>query len=214
MISLSPRLKTVERLINKCDTFADIGCDHAFLSAYLLQSGKCKKTICCDINEMPLKSAEKNMRFLGLADKSDFRLCSGLSGIAELEANEIAIAGMGAELICSILDDCEWKKSKEVHFVFQPMTHPEILRKYLCLNGFEIQKEILVTDSNHTYCVFDAVYTEKITKNELFYYIGKTENFKTPEAQSFFSHLLNYLKNKSKGSADYSIIIGEIEKLL
>ena len=36
-ISLDSRLKCIAELIGKCDHYADIGCDHGRLGAFLLQ---------------------------------------------------------------------------------------------------------------------------------------------------------------------------------
>ena len=214
MINLSPRLKAAAELVEPCRTFADIGCDHGFLSAYLLQSKKCKEAICCDINKGPLNSARQTMQRLALGEACSFRLASGLDALKAGEAQEIAVAGMGAELIASILSACPFAKDEKIHFIFQPMTHPEILREYLCKNGFEIGKEILVSDSKHVYTVFDARFTGAVSSNELLYYIGKISDFSSAEAKSYFSRLIKYLQNKAKGGRDYSHIINAVKEKL
>ena len=47
----SLRLKTVASFINQDDKVVDIGCDHAYLSIYLIKNKFCKKVIASDINE-------------------------------------------------------------------------------------------------------------------------------------------------------------------
>ena len=66
---------------------------------------------------------------------------------------------MGAELIVDILSNCDFVN--ELHLILQPMTHPEIARKYLYDNGFEINNDFIVTDAKHSYSIFDANYTGK-----------------------------------------------------
>lgn len=59
------------------------------------------------------------------------RLSNGLENIAENEADDFVIAGMGGELIAAILDSCAYAKNSEKHFILQPMTKSEVLIKYL-----------------------------------------------------------------------------------
>ena len=51
MIKLTPRLKTVADMIEKCECFLDIGTDHAYLPAYIVENGIAKRAIASDINE-------------------------------------------------------------------------------------------------------------------------------------------------------------------
>ena len=53
---------------------------------------------------------------------------------------------MGGELIVSILDRAEWIRDEKITLVLQPMTHPEILSRYLAENGFEVLDEVIVCD--------------------------------------------------------------------
>ena len=92
------------------------------------------------------------------------------------------------------------------------MTHPEILRKYLCDNGFEIQNDIIVKEGRHCYSVFDAYYTGNIFNcDKSYYYLGNIKNF---ENKDYFNHLLNYLENKLKSGEDFSDVISAIKEKL
>ena len=126
------------------------------------------------------------------------------------ECDTVIIAGMGAELIVDILSNCDFVN--ELHLILQPMTHPEIARKYLYDNGFEINNDFIVTDAKHSYSIFDANYTGKITpKVPTDYFLGNITDFSQKE---YFLHLLNYLKNKSKSGADLSDVISAVEEIL
>ena len=117
---------------------------------------------------------------------------------------------MGAELIVDILSHCDFKN--ELHLILQPMTHPEIARKYLYDNGFEIFNDFIVKDSTHFYSAFDAKYTgTKTPKTQKDYYFGNISDFSHKE---YFLHLLNYLKNKSKSGIDLSEVISAVEAIL
>ena len=137
-------------------------------------------------------------------------MSDGLQSVNADDCTDVAVCGMGGELIADIISACPWAKSKDKHYVFNPMTHPEVLRKYLCNNGFEIGRDIIVKEGRHYYSVFDAVYTGMIKDcPESYYYLGNIDDF---EHKAYFKHLLNYLENKMKGGADYSEIISAVKE--
>ena len=87
--------------------FADIGTDHAHLPIFLLKTGKIARAVAADVNEGPLDRARRNAMSEGVAEKIDFRLANGLAGMDELGLTDIAICGMGGELIAAILSGIE-----------------------------------------------------------------------------------------------------------
>ena len=212
MIKLTKRLSAVAQLVRENSSLADVGCDHGYLPAFLLLNGKIKSAVASDINEGPLNSCIQLVADYSLQDKIKCVLSDGLKNVDEQDCSDISVCGMGGELIAQILENCPWAKNSEKHFIFNPMTHPEILRKYLCDNGFEIQSDIVVKEGRHYYSVFDAYYTGDVHSfPESYYYLGNINNF---EYKDYFNHLLNYLENKSKGGADYSDIISAIKEKL
>ena len=91
---------------------------------------------------------------------------------------DIAILGMGGELIVSIIDKAEWVKDKNIRLILQPMTHAHTLAKYLLDNGFSIVDERICatssTRSDRIYRVICAEYsgnTEALSDAE--YLVGK-----------------------------------------
>lgn len=104
--------------------------------------------------------------------------------------------GMGAELIVDILSRCDFKN--ELHLILQPMTHPEIARKYLYDNGFEIFNDFIVKDSKHFYSVFDAKYTgAKTPKTQKDYYFGNISDFSHKEYFYIFLIILKTNQNQA-----------------
>ncbi len=209
-MKLSKRLKAAADLVSKNCRLADIGCDHGYVPVYLVKNAHISHALACDINIGPLSSCRKLVEQEELSDFIECRLSDGLQNIIADEADDILIAGMGGELIADILSKCDFVKDK--HLVLNPMTHPEIARKWLFDNGFEIDNDLVVQDGAHHYSVFDAVYSgAKKEYNAEDYYLGNIKDFSDKE---YFYHLLNYLKNKSKGGGDYSSVISAIEKKL
>lgn len=210
MIKLTQRLLAVARLVRENSSLADIGCDHGFLPVHLVLNGRIKSAVAADINEGPLASCRSLVNEYALDEKIKCVLSDGLKNIPENEADDIAICGMGGELIADILSKCEWTKSADKHYIFNPMTHPEILRKYLCENGFEIGADMIVKEGRHYYSVFEATYTGATKAYpESYYYLGNITDFTHKE---YFHHLLNYLENKEKSGFDFSKVIADIKE--
>lgn len=205
---LSDRLFAVASLVKRGSVVADVGTDHGYVPVYLVKNGIAKSAVASDINEGPLSSCRKLVEDENLSDKIKVRLSDGTESIASEEYDTLIIAGMGGELICSIL--AGEKNLKDKHIVLNPMTHPELAREFLYSNGFEIENDIIVKDAKHFYSVFDAYYTGNILpKKRSDYYIGNITDFTNRE---YFVHLINYLKNKEKSGEDLSDIISALEE--
>ena len=146
----------------------DVGCDHAKLSVYLIQSGLCRQVLACDINDGPVKKAKETVarrrfRDQPLTDSITVRQNDGLQGLGSVPAQRIFILGMGGELIADILERADFTRdpSRKTAFVLQAMTSEALLRRYLCERGFAILKERLVRDKGRIYalmlCRYDGV---------------------------------------------------------
>lgn len=210
MQKLSKRLNAVASLVKPGSEIADVGTDHGYIPVFLCESGIIKSAVASDINEGPLSSCEALVKQEGLEERISIRLSNGLDELCSDEFDTVIIAGMGGELIADILSRCDYISSK--HIILNPMTHPELARKFLYDNGFEIVNDFIVKDGHHYYSVFDAVYTgEMIPKTRVDYFLGNIKDYSHKE---YFIHLLNYLKNKSKSGENYSDVIIAVEERL
>ena len=206
MIKLSCRLQAVADMVNEGARVVDVGTDHGYIPAYLIKNNIAKSVIACDINEKPLASCKRYISSLGLDDKVKCVLSDGLQSI-DGDYDTVIIAGMGGELIAQILENAE--NIRHCRLIINPMTHPELARKWLYDNGFCIENDIVVADLKHHYSVLSAHYTGKIQeKSEVDYFLGEISDFSDRE---YFEHLLVYLKNKQKSGVDYSDVISAIE---
>ena len=156
---LSPRLRCVANLVRQGAVLADVGTDHAYLPLFLLSVGHIDRAICSDINEGPLRSARENATELCQTENMTFLLTNGLSGIMDHHPTDIAICGMGGELIAEILQNAPEAHKTGVRFLLQPMTRQEHLRKTLFTLGFVIIKEEYVIEGEKNYLVIVAEYT-------------------------------------------------------
>ena len=112
MIDLSLRLKAVADLVRRDSYLADIGCDHGFLPVYLLQCGKIKGAVASDINKGPLERCRALVEQYDLSAQIQCVLSDGLSKIRFSELQDIAVCGMGGELIASILEQCPYSNTR------------------------------------------------------------------------------------------------------
>ena len=61
MSDLSKRLKMVATLLGNGNVICDVGCDHAYLPIYLIESDAFSKAIAMDIRKGPLYKAIENI---------------------------------------------------------------------------------------------------------------------------------------------------------
>jgi len=169
VISLDNRLKTAAALCRSGGVICDVGTDHALLACYLAKNGA-KEVVASDINDGPLESARRTVEQEGCDNvrvlKSD--------GLAEIDyADDVIICGMGGELIADIITGCRFLTAN-TRFILQPMTKPELLRRRLYADGFEILEERTAYDGKRAYVVMLAAYTgEKRDIDEFFAFSGK-----------------------------------------
>lgn len=210
MINLSDRLQAVANMVPQGAKIVDVGTDHGYVPVYLVQNGICDSAIACDINELPLKSCEFLVRESGLGNKIKCILSNGVDNVPNDEYDTVILAGMGGELISDILSRVENAFDKT--FIINPMTHSEIVRKWLYDNKFEIKNDIVIPDGKHHYNIILAKYCGKdIKKSQTDYYLGEIKDFSDKE---YFLHLINYLTNKQKSGIDFSQVIKDIEEKL
>ena len=169
-IKINDRLLTAVRFVRNGKRFADIWTDHAYLPIYLINSGIITTAIAADINKGPLDKAQENIYKYNLQDNIHTVLCDGLSKIDPDSVDDIAIFGMGGELIIKIIDEVSWVKDTDKRLILQPMTHPEKLREYLAKNGFMILGETLSLDRGKIYQTICAQYDGIVRQYDVFTY--------------------------------------------
>jgi len=167
-MELSPRLRSVAGLVPPGARFADVGTDHAYLPVWLLQQGIIEHALVSDLRPGPLDRARSTAARYGLAERMEFRLCDGLSGIAPAEADTIAIAGMGGETIAAILAAAPWVREQGCLLLLQPMSAQSALRPWLQRQGYRIEREHLSREGDSLYTALQvrAGFMEALTPAE------------------------------------------------
>lgn len=152
-IRYTNRMKEIVNMVENSKVTADIGADHSLVAINIIMSGRAEKVYASDINEGPVLSAKKNIEKFGVEDRVIPIVADGLDGVYD-KADTVIIAGMGGELIASILNSNDISGIKT--FILQPMSHAEILREELLKLGLLIKEEKLVEDYGRIYCIIKA----------------------------------------------------------
>ena len=184
MPALSKRLETIASLVPFGARVCDIGTDHGYLSIELMSRGDIKTVISTDINEKPLQRAKENIKRSGV-EGIDLRLCDGLLGIKEDEVDIAVIAGMGGEVIASILEKGDFV-AKKVRLILQPTTSPEALRQFLYNNGYGVLNEIPLSENGKIYSVMVCSFEDKSYEPLNYqYFIGNV----TPDTEDGYLYI-------------------------
>ena len=137
-----------------------------------------------DINEGPIERARDHIRENGFSDRLIAKRCDGLSELREDHPEDIFILGMGGELIARIINDAPWVRREGVRLILQPMTHPELLREYLSREGFEISRELLVSEDK-IYHIICAEYSGEPTELDHFEALFGKGNLSEPSEELY-----------------------------
>lgn len=185
--SLTPRLLAAAKMASPCEVLADIGTDHAHLPIYMVQQGLCRKAYACDVNEGPLQRACAAVSHFGLEAQITAVRSDGLHDVPE-DYDVAVIAGMGGDLIARILFEHPPRCAEKL--ILQPMTKPEVLRRYLFRHGYSILREHAVSEGEKRYVLMDVrpVPTDAYCEEDCFL----PQNLDcTPHALEYLEKLLN-----------------------
>ena len=202
--SLDIRLKTIANMVRHGSRLADVGCDHGYLISSLALDGIIPGGIACDINKGPLDNAKSEIARCGLEDKIDCRLGNGLEPVGCDEAEDIAIAGMGGELIAAIIENSGWHSFEGKHLILQPMSRAPYLRRWLLANGFCIGEEKACSSNKHVYTVISALYsgvTKELDEYNIYCYIGELIHDKSSDAKDYLRRTVDELEKQCKGAS-------------
>ena len=207
--TLDARLRAAAEYVRQGAVFADIGTDHAYLPIYLLQRKIISRAVAADVAEGPLNCAVSHAKEFSLEDKIDFHLTDGLTGLEGLGITDVAICGMGGELISMLIDRAPFLKNTNIRLILQPMSKQELLRAYLAKNGFRIQSERVGIAAGHTYSCICAEYSgEPYELDRLSLYVGEPI-IETEQDRKSFALMLDKKEKAFKKRLDGKKMAGE-----
>jgi tRNA (adenine22-N1)-methyltransferase len=152
-IKLSDRLAAVAAFIKPGAGVIDVGTDHGFLPAFLIQNGLARRVVASDINIGPLRRAMSTADSFGAADAIEFVHTDGLQGIDPAGIDTVVMAGMGGETMVDVLGKAGWVCNEGVRLILQPQSKLPELIHWLKENGLAIRDATLAEDDGKLYMV-------------------------------------------------------------
>lgn len=187
MIQLDERLGAIATLaLETAERFeyarvADIGCDHGYLSAYLLERSPRLRVIASDVSAPSLEKARQLLLSKGFGKRVHLVCADGLDALEE-PVHAIVIAGMGAETILKIVSEGR-AKIGEADLIVQANVDLPKLRAGLCALGFPIVREVYTQAAGRQYVTMLARMGERRELDEREALLGKAAYGARDEAQ-------------------------------
>ena len=160
---------------------ADVGCDHGYLSAYLLERCERLSVLACDVSAPSLQKARDLMRRKGFADRVRFAEGDGLS-VVDGPMDAIVIAGMGGQLILRIVRE-GLERIGDAALILQANTDVPLLRSGLAQLGFAIGQEAFTEAAGRYYVTLLARRAQAHALTEREALLGAASRGVTDEAQ-------------------------------
>ena len=181
-VKLSKRLLSVAEMVSAGSIACDVGCDHGFVSIYLIEQQICRKVIAMDVRKGPLSAAGMHIAQRGLFGYIETRLSDGMAQLSLGEADTLICAGMGGRLMIKILTADQEKADAMREVILQPQSEIEKLRLFLKENKYWIADEDMVFEDGKYYPVIRAVPAKAA---------GDPAQYKTPLRNKVLPELLD-----------------------
>ena len=156
-MELSARLKAVAGMVTKGNRVCDVGCDHGYISIYLVKNGVSPYVYAMDVNKGPLLRAKEHILDYGYADKIETILSDGLVALGDRDSDALICAGMGGKLIIKILTEGMEQVLKMRELVLQPQSEIHLVREFLRNKGFYIDKEDMIFEDGKYYPMMHVI---------------------------------------------------------
>ena len=205
-MELKGRLKEISKFVDKGSNILDLGCDHAYLSIYLVEKGIAAKALASDNKDEPLESAKANILKSSLSDKITTIKSNGLDNIKADMYDTLIIAGLGGELIASILSSPNL--NKDATLILEGNNSEKDIRVFLDNNNYFITDEELNEDKGHYYQIIKAKKSNtKMNLDEIELSFGPIIlKDKTPIFKEYIKRNIGVLENKLTGINDTALI--------
>lgn len=156
MHKLSERMLMNVSLIPTGKNVADIGCDHGWVSVFLIQNNLANRVYAMDVAEGPLVGAREHIREAGLEDKIEVRLSDGFNELyydskGELEAKVALMAGIGGQLAVKLIRNNIDKCRDMDAIILQAQSELDYVRFSVYEMGFIIDAEKMVFEDGKYY---------------------------------------------------------------
>ena len=178
---MTKRLQIILDNILPCKVFADIGCDHGYITKGVLDSKKCERAYFSDISKECLKKAKTLLEEYESGGEAKGVQGNGFENIDYCDF--ALIAGMGGEEIISILENSLFLPNK---LLLQPMKNVDKLRVYLVEKGYKILKDFCFEDGKFYDLILCEQGKDSLTEEEIIF--GRS-NLVLPYSKDFLKRL-------------------------
>jgi len=158
---LSRRLQEISRMLDICDTVADIGSDHGLLPLDMLMNGKINFAVLCDIGAKPLSHAQQHFEAANMTHRAQFFVSDGLLDV-DADIKNVIISGMGFETILHIIHQSLDAFQHMDQIILQSNTKVYHVRRFMQEHNFELVNESFVSERGHGYVVLKYKPAQKL----------------------------------------------------
>lgn len=203
-LPISQRLLACCAFVHPGDRVADIGCDHGYLGIHLLTNGIASSVIAADIRESPLQSAIRNAKKYGVSENIRFFLSDGVKTIPR-DFDTLVCAGMGADVMISILEAAPWLQQDSYRLILQCQSRTHQLREYLSRNGWHIRQETVLKDGRFLYTVMEVIRQpgQRLSPGECFVTPALLQS-RSPQLPEYIRWVTEHLEITVRGQKDKS----------
>lgn len=193
-MELSARMEAVAKMVTKDNRVCDVGCDHGYISIYLVKNGISPYAYAMDVNEGPLERAREHILQYGFEKQIETILSDGLMALSDRESDTLICAGMGGKLVIKILTEGMEKVRKMKELILQPQSEVHLVRAFLREQGFYIDREDMVYEDGKFYPIMHVlVHSDK--QNEEGIVCDKFGPILLKEKHPILRKYLEYTKN-------------------
>lgn len=150
-VLLSERLRAVASMVTPGSRVCDVGCDHGFVSIWLVEQNVSPRVLAMDVRVGPLGAAGRHVAQRGLESLIETRLSDGLHNYEIGEADSLICAGMGGRLMMHILGEEKAKTDSFTELILQPQSEIMQFRRWLREQGLRITDEKMVEEDGKFY---------------------------------------------------------------
>ena len=162
-MEVSKRLQAIAEMVSTGGCVADVGCDHAYTSIYMIEKKLASRVIAMDVKTGPLERAKAHVREYHQQDVIDVRLSDGLAALSPGEVDTILISGMGGALMARLLSDYPNITQSVKELVLQPQSELPKFRQHIHKLGFYLDDEEMIVDEGKIYTIIRAKFGHEQT---------------------------------------------------
>lgn len=160
-VELSRRLQALAEMVTPGLKVCDVGCDHGYLSIYLVQKQISPAVIAMDVRTGPLERCVEHVSEYEMAPYIETRLSDGLTLLKQGEVQAVVIAGMGGRLMMKILTEGSQVARQLQEIILQPQSEVMQFREFLSREGYCILAENMIEEEGKFYPMMKVTYRGK-----------------------------------------------------